>query len=78
MCDGGKDGAIDGVATFLGFLDFHPRAGDLLVGADFGAKLGGEGWACDTDEAFFGIEGMFVFWGKGLVAGANPETRNFG
>jgi len=44
------------------------------VGANFGATLGGEGWACDTDEAFFGIEGMFVFWGKGLVAGADPVT----
>lgn len=44
------------------------------MGANFGATLGGEGWACDTDEAFFGIEGMFVFWGKGLVAGADPES----
>lgn len=47
------------------------------MGADLGAKLGGEGWACDTDEAFLGIEGMSVFWGKGLVAGADPETRNW-
>lgn len=48
------------------------------MGANSGATLGGEGWACDTDEAFFGIEGMLVLWGKGLVAGADPETRSFG
>jgi hypothetical protein len=48
------------------------------VGANSGAILGGEGWACGTDEAFFGIEGMFVFWGKGLVAGTDPETSSFG
>lgn len=48
------------------------------MGANSGATLGGEGWPCDTDEAFFGIEGIFVFWGKGLIAGADPKTRNFG
>jgi hypothetical protein len=60
----------------LGLLDFLPGI-DLLVGAGSGDTLGGEGCSCGSDEAFFGVEGMFVFWGKGLVAGADPETRNF-
>jgi hypothetical protein len=59
----------------LGLLDFRPGV-DLLAGAGSGGTLAGDGCACGSDEAFFGVEGTFVFWGKGLVAGADPETRS--
>ena len=47
------------------------------MGAGLGATPNDGGSACGTVDAFLGSVGIFVLWGRGLAAGANPEIRNF-